>query len=248
MAKLQDIQKQQEEQHRQEAFWNNQRLAEEHIVFCMRRIDLVSNPFGKNGEVQWEATSAFVYKGKKTTARHWFSSTQHDQALAPTRWDELFRQNPDLPVHNYRLDFIVPGDSRKGYRLVWTGQADATCPCAAFISPVRIVESTLVLPVPTTHYDQMEYDAQIKRLADQTRNEEAAAVSPTLLPPETATPLTEATRHKLLVAVASFKAAYNVAIDPGDVDILSEEQAQQQLLLLRQQWQAQTAIAATDKL
>ena len=231
MTKLRVIQKQQEVRRQTETLWNNRRLAETGVVFCIRKMDLVSNPFDTHGGVQWEGTVAFLWEHKKQTCRVWFGSSQANQDLEPTRWDELFRQDVEWPAHNYQLRFIVQGDPKKGYLLVWNELSDSLCPCVQF-AQVQVKEAPLQIVAPNKPPQLIEAEVE----------------------PSTQRPATDAQKRKLLSGSTLLKTK-GIVFDPGDMDTMSEYLASErikvldtQVQALRQEWIQQTAIQGTDKL
>lgn len=220
--------------------WTKERFASEKVVLCFRGADVVDSQYG----MQWEVR-VFALAGKhRISQKVWFASTMGSKDLPATKWDDLFSGCSEWPEHNVLLAFNAykkdgSPDLQKGYHLEFLERTTGQCPCAQF----RILSEPKVaaLPAPTSRPSALEQDT------DTYVDGVAEILDGYGFEPEPA-PLTEQTKHKLLLASASLKATYGVIVDPGDIDTMTESAGQQRLLALRQQWQSASVAQGTDKL
>ena len=233
--KLQQALQEQEKQRKEEAGWNNERFALNQVIFCIRSIDLVTSPFGKHGELQYELQVWFVWEKKKQTAKQWFSSNEHDADLEPTYYDKLFRRGIDWPAHNFQLAYNVPGDKTKGYHFVWMERNNADCPCSAFKS-VRVTEVAGQLPAGPVNLSHL----------DATAIESESVLTGEGFEPSP--PATEEQKTALLKASTLMMSTFGKRIDPGDLDTITSAQAEQRLIEMRLQWASESATKAKSAL
>ena len=230
--------RQSQEQQAKRDLWNNRRLAEENVVFCIRGSDLVDSPF-HNGLLQWELPIFFVADRKRQTMKLWLSSTQHDKEALPTKWDDLLSGVSEWPCHNVRLIMNVPGNAQKGYHFEFGEAEPDACPCKHFASHSEVtVAAATALP-----------EAQIVEgsIADVDQILSGMGFEPS-------PPATEAQKRKLLAGATALKAS-NIAFDPGNLETMTSGEAETrianltaQLDALRVAWMQKSAIATTDKL
>ncbi len=112
---------------------NNQYFAENNIVFCIVAAELEDNPFQEHFGQRWSVSIVYSDANGRQSGKLIFAHSNNPKE--PTRWDRVFGiDNPDLPAHNFILDFNKRdksgiGDVKGGYKLVWTEAPDETCPC-----------------------------------------------------------------------------------------------------------------------
>lgn len=215
------------------AKWDKARMYYASIVFCLKGVEVINNPFKKkedDPDLCYEFRLVFLDQQGR---RQGFTTTYRIDPI----FDHLLARFP-RPWHNMTWRQYSTKSGSYGYELA-QASTDADECCCWKMQKARMTEHAQqqekALPAPAI--------AHVVTVPDTPEEIDAILAESGFEP----VLITEATQQKLLKATSMMMQTYGVRVDPGDFATMTEAAGQRLLDNLRHQWAAQSAAKAKTR-